>query len=68
MSPRREFEKERKGENGTEGKADWRLLIARPPAGAHENGGRVSFVLIFDAGSEPGKEIIYMYAKREAVF
>ena len=68
VSPRCEFEKERKGGNGTEGKVDWRLLIARLPAGAHKNGGKSVLDLIFDTGSEPGKEIIYMYAKREAVF
>ena len=60
VSPRHEFEKERKGENGTEGKADRQLLIARLPVGAHKNGGKSILDLIFDTSSEPGKEIIYM--------
>ena len=38
------FKKERKGENGTEGKADWQLLITQPPAGAHKLGGRASLI------------------------
>jgi len=42
VSPRREFK--RKGKSRIEGEeADWRLLIARPPAGAREMWGKSIF-------------------------
>jgi len=47
---------------GKKREADWWLLIAQPPVGAHKKGGEgVSSIAwveakIFDAGSEPGKE------------
>ena len=40
MSLRREFYEGKEGGNKTEGKADWRLLIARPPAGARDVWGK----------------------------
>ena len=55
MSPRREFYEGKEGGNKTEGKADWRLLITRPPAGAREvwgkeRGGELALVLALQSG------------------